>query len=333
MISRTPSSWQTELACAYRSPEALLRRLGLDPAQVELPADAAGFPLLVPESYAARMRPGDPDDPLLRQVLPAAAELATAPGDLRDPVGDLGAAVIPGLLRKYRGRALVVATGACAVHCRYCFRRHYPYGDQQAGNGQWQAIVDHLAADPEVHEVILSGGDPLTLADARLARLSGQLAAIPHLRRLRLHTRLPVVLPSRVDAGFLDWLTGVPLHTVLVLHANHAAELDAAVAAAVARLRPTGALLLNQAVLLRGVNDDPAQQEALCERLGELGVLPYYLHLLDPVAGAAHFAVADTDALALQRHLRTRLPGYLVPRLVREVPGAPYKVPLEAGPC
>ena len=314
MISRTPSSWQTELACAYRSPEALLRRLGLDPAQVELPADAAGFPLLVPESYAARMRPGDPDDPLLRQVLPAAAELAAAPGDLRDPVGDLGAAVIPGLLRKYRGRALVVATGACAVHCRYCFRRHYPYGDHQAGNGQWQAIVDHLAADPEVHEVILSGGDPLTLADARLARLTGQLAAIPHLRRLRLHTRVPVVLPSRVDA-------------------NHAAELDAAVAAAVARLRPTGALLLNQAVLLRGINDDPAQQEALCERLGELGVLPYYLHLLDPVAGAAHFAVADTDALALQRHLRTRLPGYLVPRLVREVPGAPYKVPLEAGPC
>jgi EF-P beta-lysylation protein EpmB len=332
MISRTPTRWQTELARAWHEPGALLARLGLTPGDVDLAPEAAGFPLRVPEAFAARMRPGDPRDPLLRQVLPDAAELVEAPGYVADPVDDAGAAVLPGLLHKYRGRALLVATGACAVHCRYCFRRHFPYAEARPTEAHLEAVQGHLAADPSLREVILSGGDPLMLPDARLAALAESLAGIPHLRRLRLHTRLPVVLPARVDGALLAWLRASPLQVVVVLHANHPAELDDAVGGAAEALRSTGALLFNQAVLLRGVNDDVDVQEALCERLGALGVMPYYVHQLDPVAGAAHFAVGDDAARALEVALRARLPGYLVPRVVREVPGAPGKLPLEAAP-
>jgi EF-P beta-lysylation protein EpmB len=321
--------WQQALREAVHDPAELLRLLALD--AVLLPAAqraAAAFPLRVPRGFVARMRRGDPADPLLRQVLPLDAELAPAPGYGSDPVGELAAMTVPGLLHKYRGRALLVTTGACAVHCRYCFRRHFPYGEANPAPGQWERALDYLAGDPTLTEVILSGGDPLVLPDERLAGLARALERIPHLRRLRVHTRLPVVLPERVDGPLLDWLCGTRLQPVVVIHANHAAELDDAVRAALHALRARGVSLLNQAVLLRGVNDSVAAQAALSEALFAAGVLPYYLHALDPVAGAAHFAVPDAVARTLHAALRTRLPGYLVPRLVREVPGAPAKLPL-----
>ena len=332
VASRTPhrfSAWQSELARGYRRPDELLAALGLDPAH--LPAARAGhasFPVRVPRGFVARMRHGDPDDPLLRQVLPLAAEQDDDPGFVRDPVGDLSAMSAPGVLHKYHGRALLITTGACAINCRYCFRRHFPYGDAHAARDQWGPALAYLRGRPELTEVILSGGDPLTLPDHRLAPLAAELDAIGHLRRLRVHSRLPVVLPERVDDAFVQWFAGGRLQPVMVLHANHANELDTSVAAACDRLRQAGVTLLNQAVLLRGINDDAASQEALSERLFAMGVLPYYLHQLDRVAGATHFLVPDASARALAAALAERLPGYLVPQLTREDAGAPAKTPL-----
>jgi EF-P beta-lysylation protein EpmB len=224
---------------------------------------------------------------------------------------------------------LIVATGACAVHCRYCFRRHFPYAEHHAMGEGWQAALDCLAADPGIAELILSGGDPLTLPDARLAELARSAAGLPQLRRLRLHTRLPIVLPQRVDEALVGWLGAIPLPTVVVVHANHANEIDDDVRRALAVLRATGASLLNQSVLLAGVNDSAEALAGLSEALFDAGVLPYYLHLLDPVAGAAHFEVAEDAARGLLAEVTSRLPGYLVPKLVREVPGAPAKVSID----
>ena len=328
--ARSNSAWQRALGEAVGSVGELLDLLAL-PAEL-LPAGVAAsreFPLRVPRGFVARMRRGDPADPLLLQVLPAAAELAVVPGWTADPLAEAAVATAPGMLHKYRGRALLVVTGACAVHCRYCFRRHFPYGEHSDKARGWSAAVERIAADDSIEEVILSGGDPLALADSHLAPLVERLGGIPHLRRLRVHTRVPVVLPERVDAELLSWLGATRLATVVVLHANHARELDGTVGAAVARLRGAGATVLNQAVLLAGVNDSVAALAELSRRLFEHGVLPYYLHLLDRVAGAAHFDVAEAAARRLIRDLRGELPGYLVPRLVREVPGAPSKLPVE----
>lgn len=324
-----PRRWQQLWREAITEPAELLRLLDLSAhASRLLPTADTGFALRVPRGFVARMRRGDPADPLLLQVLPQAAELGEVPGFTRDAVGDLGARAANGLLHKYDGRALLIATGSCAVHCRYCFRRHFPYAEETAAANRWQLALEHLRADASIGEVILSGGDPLSLSTPKLAELTQALGAIPHVRRLRIHTRLPVVLPERVDAELLDWLAAVPLQKVVVLHANHAQEIDGDVAAACAALRAAGATVLNQAVLLRRVNDDADALATLSERLFEAGVLPYYLHQLDRVAGAAHFEVTDAAALALLDALRTRLPGYLVPRLVREVAGAPSKLPL-----
>jgi EF-P beta-lysylation protein EpmB len=322
-------AWQVALQDAVRDPAELLALLGLGPEWLPGAQRAAGaFPLRVPRGFVARMRRGDPHDPLLRQVLPLDAELQSVPGYGADPLGELAAMSEPGVLHKYEGRVLLVTTGACAVHCRYCFRRHFPYGEANPALGQWERALGHIAADASLGEVILSGGDPLALPDERLAGLARRLAAIPHLRRLRVHTRLPVVLPERVDAALLDWLCGTRLQPVLVIHANHPREIDTAVTEALRPLRERGVPLLNQAVLLRGVNDAADVLAGLSEALFAAGVLPYYLHLLDPVAGAAHFAVGEAEARRLHDALRAVLPGYLVPRLVREVPGAPSKVPL-----
>jgi EF-P beta-lysylation protein EpmB len=261
-------------------------------------------------------------------VLPLGAERVETPGFAADPVRDLDAVAAPGVLRKYRGRALLVVTGACAVHCRYCFRRHYPYGTESLRGAEAEAALEWIARSPDVREVILSGGDPLVLADRRLAALARALGDIPHLERLRVHTRLPVVLPERIDDALLEWLAGGRLKPVVVVHANHPRELDAAVAVALGRLTDAGVVLLNQTVLLAGVNDRPEVLAALSEGLFEQGVLPYYLHALDRVQGAAHFEVPDRRALALHAALAARLPGYLVPRLVREVPGAASKLPI-----
>ncbi|HEX5513534.1 MAG TPA: EF-P beta-lysylation protein EpmB [Gammaproteobacteria bacterium] len=325
--SNTPR-WQQELAEAVRDPAELLQLLDLDAGLLPAARKAAAqFPLRVPRGFVARMQRGDPNDPLLRQVLPLAAELEPAPGYLSDPVGDLQAMQPGGILHKYHGRVLLVATGACAIHCRYCFRRHFPYAEANAAADHWTAALDYIRSRPEISEVILSGGDPLVLNDRRLAELARALAEIPHLRRLRLHSRLPIVLPSRIDASLLDWFTGTRLTPVLVMHANHPRELDAEVAAATARLRQHGVVLLNQTVLLAGVNDSAETLIELSERLFTLGVQPYYLHALDRVQGAGHFE-SDAVLRTLMPLLRARLPGYLVPQPVREEAGQPNKTPL-----
>ena len=321
--------WQQLWRDAVRDPRELLAMLDLDAVATGMSeAAAAQFALRVPRGFVARMRRGDPHDPLLRQVLPLDAEMRPVPGFALDAVGDSLARAGQGVIRKYRGRALLVATGSCAVNCRYCFRRHFPYGDETAAAAGWREAIDLIAADPSIDEVILSGGDPWSLSTPKLAELTAALAAIPHLRRLRVHTRLPVVLPERVDEALLSWLRGLPWPVTVVLHANHAREFDGAVDAALARLRAAGATLLNQAVLLRGVNDSVDALAALSERGFAAGVLPYYLHQLDRVQGAAHFEVDDAAARALHRALAARLSGYLVPRLVREVAGDPGKRPL-----
>ncbi|MGH8180474.1 MAG: EF-P beta-lysylation protein EpmB, partial [Steroidobacteraceae bacterium] len=323
--------WQQELAEAITSPEELATALGLSPGALAGAHEAAGhFRLRVPRSFVARMRPGDLNDPLLRQVLPAESELVDESGYGADPVGERDAQRAPGLLQKYRGRALLITTPTCAVHCRYCFRREFPYAEQSGDAPRWNEALAEIAADPSLEEIILSGGDPLSLSNARLESLTRALAAIAHVRRIRVHTRQPVVLPSRVDEGLLHWLRTSTLPVVLVLHINHPNELDAELAAACAQLRATGVTLLNQSVLLAGVNDDVEVLCGLSQRLFDAGVLPYYLHVLDRVRGAAHFAVPEERAQALAGLLAARLPGYLVPRLVREVPGAPAKVALGA---
>ncbi len=324
--------WQRELAEAVRCPAQLLRMLDLP--QALLPAAQRAhrrFPLRVPHSFIRRMRRGDVRDPLLLQVLPHHGELEAVAGFVADPVGDHAAERLPGLLHKYHGRVLLVATGACAVHCRYCFRQHFPYGEANPRLDRWQASLDYIRADNSIREVILSGGDPLSLRDDKLAELVAQLEGIGHLRILRLHTRLPVVLPSRVDEALLAWLAGSRLRPVLVVHINHPAEIDDELARALGRLRAAGVTLLNQSVLLRGINDDVDVLARLSENLFELGVMPYYLHALDRVAGSARFEVEEQRARDLLTQLRNRLPGYLVPRLVREQAGAASKLPMEKG--
>lgn len=346
MITRTPGSrtsepapipnlgsnaaplWQRELTRAVRSLDELLEILELTAEEVSA-SDIARreFPLLVPRGFVDRMRPGDPRDPLLLQVLPTAEEERAPAGFVADPLAESQVAAAPGLLHKYRGRALLVTTGACAVHCRYCFRRHFPYEEHRETDFE-EALV-YLKSSPEVEEIILSGGDPLVWKDRRLARLARELESIDHLRRLRIHTRLPVVLPQRIDEDLLAWLTESRLEPVVVIHTNHPREIDGEVASALRRLRRAGITLLNQTVLLRGINDSSSILSDLSKDLFAVGVLPYYLHLVDRVRGAAHFEIHEDEARALARELMAELPGYLVPRLVREVPGAPSKVPVD----
>lgn len=328
---RSAPGWQQLLADAVTDPRELCTLLDLDPALV-LPAVAAAkdFALRVPRSYVARMRKGDPNDPLLLQVLPVSAETQVVEGFVTDPVGDLDRRAAQGLLHKYQGRALLVTTGACAVHCRYCFRRHFPYGEESALQQGWLGALEHLRADSTVTEVILSGGDPWSLSDRRLKQLTDALQAIPHIRRLRVHTRYPIVLPERIDGGLLDWLQGVRLQKVVVIHANHAHEIDESVRQACRKLSAAGVTLLNQSVLLKGVNDSVTALAELSEALFETHVLPYYLHVLDKVQGAAHFDLPEPRALQLHQELTARLPGYLVPKLVREIAGAPAKTAVVA---
>ena len=321
-------TWQQELAAAIRTPRELLQRLalGTHPIAGDVAIDRA-FPTRVPRYFVSLMRRGDPADPLLAQVLSRRAEHLTVDGFGQDPVGDLDATREPGLLQKYHGRALLVTTGACAVHCRYCFRRHFPYAEQ-APRVDGEAVAARLQAMTEIDELILSGGDPLMLSDRRIGDLVTALSHVRHLRRLRIHTRLPVVLPSRITPSLLAAFRHLTIPVAWVIHANHPNEVTPVLAAAVSRLRASGATVLNQSVLLKSVNDDADTLARLSESLFDIGVLPYYLHLLDPVAGAAHFDVGERRAGFLVRELRARLPGYLVPRVVREVPGDVGKRPI-----
>jgi len=337
MITRTPPrtqppaagttpAWQQALARALSDPQTLARRLGLPPSA--LPGMEAGHRLFrtrIPESYLARIRPGDPRDPLLLQALPQGRETEVHPGFVADPVGDHDALAAPGVVHKYHGRVLLLTTGACAIHCRYCFRREFDYADHNPAQDDWGPALAYIAEHTDIREVILSGGDPLSLTDARLARLVARLEDIPHVERLRIHTRLPVVLPERVDERLLGWLGQGRLRHVLVLHANHPREFAAPADAALERLRATGITLLNQAVLLAGINDSVDTLCALQETAFRHGVLPYYLHALDRTRGTAHFEVSAERTRALYAALHERLPGYLLPRLARETAGEPGK--------
>ena len=324
-----PVRWQQRWREAIRDPRELLRQLGLDPVALGVSDEAASqFAVRVPQGFAARMRHGDRHDPLLRQVLPITDELKVVPGFSLDAVGDGAAKKATGVIQKYRGRALLVTTGSCAINCRYCFRRHFDYGTENAAKEGWREAVDAIAQDPDIDEVILSGGDPLSLATHKLVELTDALRQIPHLRRLRIHSRLPVVLPERVDEDLVQWMASLPWPLAFVIHANHANEFDATVDAAMARLRGAGATLLNQAVLLRGVNDSLQALQDLSERSFAAGVLPYYLYQVDRVEGVAHFEVSDETAKALHAQLTTRLSGYLVPKLVREISGDGSKRPV-----
>lgn len=322
-------SWQSLLAQSITDPRELLRRLQLDPALLA-PAQAASadFPLRVPEPYVNRMRPGDAADPLLRQVLPLGEELLEHPDFVLDPLGEQHSNARPGVIHKYHGRLLLIVSGGCAVNCRYCFRRHFPYGDNALSTDQWQQALDYIRQDPSIAEVIYSGGDPLAANDKRLAWLTREIADIAHVRRLRVHTRLPVVIPQRVTSSLIDALCGTRLPVSMVLHCNHANELDGQLGQAITTLRRAGIMLLNQTVLLKGVNDRIEDLLALSEALGDHGVLPYYLHVLDHVRGAQHFHVDDATARGLAGEMLARLPGFLVPRLVREIAGETSKTPL-----
>ncbi|PIE43903.1 MAG: EF-P beta-lysylation protein EpmB [Gammaproteobacteria bacterium] len=334
MIPRSHSSieesrWKKILADSLNTPEKLADYLAL-PAEMRLSLDAiidklTDFPLRVPKPYADRMAKGDINDPLLRQVLPDARELSSSTVYVTDPLDEQGANVIPGLLHKYKSRALLILNGSCPVHCRYCFRRHFPYQDNRNATRDWSRAIRYLASDDAINEVILSGGDPLTCPDNYLRSLTDQLTTLPNIKRIRIHTRFPVVIPARVNQALLDWLSDMPTKKVMVLHINHPNELDSNLANALWRLRQTDTLLLNQAVLLKGINDTEAIQTDLCEKLFEAGVLPYYLHLPDKVTGAEHFDLETFTAQTIVHKLRANLPGFLVPRLVCEIPGQPSK--------
>lgn len=319
-------NWQQQLAEAFTRIDDLCRYLNLPVTDLPAPiAAAAQFPLRVPLSFAANMEKGNPQDPLLRQVLPAGAELLPYPGFTDDPVGDLAAAAQTGLLHKYHGRVLLINTGSCAINCRYCFRRNFPYSDLQLGKQAEQAAIAYIQQNTDINEVILSGGDPLLLSDARLTQLFDALRTITHVKRIRIHSRLPIVLPARITPEFIDTLKQSGKQIIMVLHCNHANELNGRVLAACQLLRKQPFTLLNQSVLLKGVNNDAQVLCELSERLFELGVMPYYLHLLDKAKGTGHFEVDEATAMALHRHMQAKLPGYLVPKWVREIAGEASK--------
>lgn len=328
-IAAQARSWQAVLRTAVRDPVELCRLLELPPRFAAGASQSHNlFPVFAPRGYVARMERGNPHDPLLRQVLPLAEEHTSPAGFKPDPVGDLQAQRLPGLIQKYRGRALIVATGACAVHCRYCFRREFPYSDLPHSAETWQPVIDEIASDRSISEVILSGGDPLVLVDASLGALIERIACMEHVRRLRIHTRLPIMIPQRVTGDLLRLLKRMRPTAIVVVHANHPAELGGEVNEALGALVDAGIPVLNQSVLLKGVNDDVNVLAQLSEQLIDLRVMPYYLHQLDRVNGAAHFEVPVATGRRLIRELRRRLPGYAVPRYVREIAGAASKVPL-----
>jgi len=321
--------WQNQLANAIKDPEELLKRLQLDKKLLaSMQIGDQLFPLRVTESYLSRIKLGDSKDPLLRQILPIHEESAEIPGYANDPVGDKQAEKAPGLIHKYHGRVLLTLTGACGIHCRYCFRRHFDYSNSNPGKQHFPLVLDYIKNDASLFEVILSGGDPLSLNDQRLQTLTSQLDDIEHIKIIRIHTRQVIVLPDRVNQQLLDWLNKLQSKAVMVIHVNHPNEIDDNVSLALLKLKKAGVELLNQSVLLSGVNDDPSTLVSLSLKLFENDVRPYYIHLLDKARGTAHFDVEESQALKILDEVRKRLPGYLVPGLTRETAKEPYKTPI-----
>lgn len=329
-IIQQPKSWQNSMAHAVRDPIELLKLLDLDSVinrnKLHFPDN---FKMLVPLSFVGKMKKGDWNDSLLRQVLPLSDETVETLGYVSDPVGDLQAVVSNGVLQKYQGRVLLITTGACAVHCRYCFRREFPYASSTPDKKHWQSTIEQLTHDKTIREVIFSGGDPLMLPDERLRELCNDIVAIPHIHTIRFHTRLPIILPERINTGFLHWFTQLNIQKVVVVHANHANEIDGETGEALESLVDNKITVLNQSVLLKDVNDDVKSLCNLSQRLLNFRVMPYYIHLLDKVRGAAHFDVPEEEAIQLIKALKLELPGYLVPKLVKEVSGKRCKQSIE----
>ena len=323
-------TWQNSIASAVRDPLELLKLLDLDNAQYNQKLHFPdSFKMLVPLAFVNKIKKGDWNDPLLRQVLPLLDETQVCEGFVSDPVGDLKAVVSKGVLQKYQGRVLLITTGACAVHCRYCFRREFPYASSTPDKKQWQTTIDQLTNDATIHEVIFSGGDPLMLPDERLSKMCRDIVSIPHIHTIRFHTRLPIILPERINTGFLSWFSKLDIQKVMVVHTNHANEIDAETGEALEMLADHKITVLNQSVLLQGINDDVDSLYDLSRQLFKFRVLPYYIHLLDKVKGAAHFDVREEKAKLLIKELKLQLPGYLVPKLVKEVSGERSKQSIE----
>ncbi len=333
MIPRSELSWQVtwqqELQQLFTHPQTLLAEVGLDDSWLPMAQKAAAlFPLRATRPFVSRIEKGNPHDPLLRQILPLGDELDSPPHFQTDPLQEAHFNPVPGIIHKYKHRVLLLASSQCAIHCRYCFRRSFPYENNRLTQKHWQAALDYIAKTPALNEVILSGGDPLSLGDSQLNTLVKALAEIPHLKRVRIHTRLPIMVPSRITQACIESFAQTRLKPIMVIHCNHANELDSNVKQALRVMHSTGVTLLNQTVLLRGVNDTVEQLITLSESLFESSVLPYYLHLLDPVSGAAHFDVSEEEAQCLMRTIMAKLPGFLVPKLVREIPDRPSKTPI-----
>ncbi len=310
--------WKEILQKASPSPQKLLNKLGIEESSPISKQASNDFPLRVPPGFVSRIRRNNPADPLFKQVWPSLEEENDQIGFTQDPLNEFNHQMAPGLLHKYQGRVLLILTGACAIHCRYCFRRHFPYSSSNPSGKNLEKVIEYLQKQTNVTEVILSGGDPLSMSDERLSDLVSRLAKIPHLKRLRVHTRFPIVIPERINDACLDWLTKTRLQITIILHINHANELDKSIEQAILKLRNENIPLFNQSVLLKGINDSAQALTALSEALFTHGIIPYYLHLLDPVSGASHFEVDEASAKILMREIQKRLPGYLVPKLVRE---------------
>lgn len=330
MIPRTcpqDTDWRSELRQAITEPEELLEILRLPKSRWLTGARLAAreFPLKVPRGFVARMKPSNPHDPLLRQVLPLAEELERVAGFTEDPVGDIPASSEPGLIHKYSGRSLMITTGACAIHCRYCFRRHFPYANSHVGGTHLNPALSSIRENTDLREVILSGGDPLMMDDQSLGRLLSQISQMSHIQRIRIHSRLPIVLPERITDSLITTLSIPDQPVIMVIHCNHSTEIDNNVQRSLLMMHLAGIRLFNQSVLLRGVNDDDKTLTDLSETLFEHHVQPYYLHLLDRVHGSAHFDIPEHQAKSLYQSIQAQLPGYLVPRLVKEIQGKPSK--------
>ncbi|KOO02631.1 EF-P beta-lysylation protein EpmB [Vibrio nereis] len=328
-VDSVEQNWLKQLANGISDPLKLLEQLEIDPKPWQHGFEARKlFAQRVPQSFVDRMEKGNPFDPLLRQVLPLTEEFEVHPGFSNDPLEEQNNA-IPGLLHKYRNRTLLIVKGGCAINCRYCFRRHFPYQDNKGNKAAWQQSLDYIAHHPELNEVILSGGDPLMAKDDEIQWLVDHIADIPHIKRLRIHSRLPVVIPARVTEQLIKVLAETRLQVILVTHINHAQEINQELSMSLGKLKQVGVTLLNQGVMLKGVNDSVEAQVALSESLFDAGILPYYMHVLDKVQGAAHFFISDEMAKSIMAGVIERVSGYLVPKLTREIGGRSSKTPLD----
>ena len=332
--TQSREDWLQQLADVITEPAELLEYLALsDSPEWQKGHDARRlFALRVPYAFARRMKKGDPNDPLLLQVMTSANEFIATPGYSTDPLEEQDDAIaVPGLLHKYINRALLLVKGGCAVNCRYCFRRHFPYQDNQGNKANWRHALDYIRQQPELDEIIFSGGDPLMAKDHELAWLLDEIETIPHIKRLRIHSRLPVVIPARITEALTQRFSQSRLQILLVTHINHANEIDPEFCDAMTRLKRANVTLLNQGVLLRGVNDSADTLANLSNALFDAGIMPYYLHVLDRVQGAAHFMVPDDEARLIMRELMTKVSGYMVPKLTREIGGEPSKTTIDLG--